>query len=280
MKYIEIKAPAKINIGLSVISKRPDGYHNLSTLFYPINDLFDLMTFELSESFSFSCSNSNLPQDEGNLVVKAKNLLENITGKKLSVKINLQKFIPSQAGLGGGSSDAAATLISLNELFLLGLNNEKLNTLALELGSDVPFFIRALPAVGSSRGEILDMIDLEIENPILIVNPGINISTHDAFHNIKPKNSILNYSHIIRDGRLDFDFMRNNIGNDFEEYAFREYPEIAAIKNQLYNEGAVFSLMSGSGSSVYGIFENIELAEKTKNNFPKNYFCYLSTPHH
>ena len=120
MKYMEIKAPAKINIGLNILEKRKDGYHNLSTLFYPIVDLYDVLTFELSDQFDFKCNTSSVPNDDTNLVVKAKSLLENVSGKKINVKINLEKNIPSQAGLGGGSSDAAATLISLNEMFQLG----------------------------------------------------------------------------------------------------------------------------------------------------------------
>ncbi|MEW6701224.1 MAG: 4-(cytidine 5'-diphospho)-2-C-methyl-D-erythritol kinase, partial [Bacteroidota bacterium] len=140
MKYIEIKAPAKINIGLNIFSKRKDGYHNLSTLFYPINDLYDILTFEPAEQFEFICTDDSIPCDESNLVVKAKNLLEKVSEKKIKVKITLDKKIPHQAGLGGGSSDAAAALISLNEMFRLGLKDDKLIELALLIGSDVPFF--------------------------------------------------------------------------------------------------------------------------------------------
>jgi len=180
MNYIEIKAPAKINIGLSILSERADGFHNLSTLFYPISDLFDVLIFEQANQFEFHCDSDMVPGDNSNLVVKAKNILEKITGKTLNVKIELQKNIPSQAGLGGGSSDAAAALISLNEMFKLNLNHAKLIDLALQLGSDVPFFIKSKPAIGSSRGEILDYVDIEIHEPILIVNPGINISTKET----------------------------------------------------------------------------------------------------
>ncbi|NJD22830.1 MAG: 4-(cytidine 5'-diphospho)-2-C-methyl-D-erythritol kinase [Melioribacter sp.] len=279
MKYIEIKAPAKINIGLNILSKREDGFHNLSTLFYPIIDLYDLLTFELSDKFDFKCNTNTVPNDETNLVVKAKNLLENVSGKKINVKINLEKNIPSQAGLGGGSSDAAATLISLNEIFQLGLDNKKLNELALQLGSDVPFFIKSKSAIGTSRGEILELVDLEIIETILIINPGISISTKDAFHNITPNNSGTDFHSLIEKGKLNYDLVRQKVKNDFEKFVFGKYPEIENIKLKLYQMGALFASLSGSGSSVYGIFPNIESAQSAKQHYHKNYFCFLSNPH-
>ena len=280
MRYIEIKAPAKINIGLSVLSKREDGFHNLSTLFYPIKDLFDLLTFELSSEFSFNCSDPSLPVGEENLVVKAKNLLEQVSGKKLNAKIGLIKNIPSQAGLGGGSSDAAAALISLNELFRLNLRSDHLRDLSLKLGSDVPFFLRSLPAIGKSRGEILEPVDLEITEPILIVNPRINISTKEAFQNIIPENSEPDYRSVIQNERLNYRLMKAVVVNDFEKYAFETFPEIEKIKKDLYGYGAVFAQMSGSGSTVYGIFPDMKSAEDAKKSFPTNYLCFLSNPHH
>jgi 4-diphosphocytidyl-2-C-methyl-D-erythritol kinase len=278
MNYIEIKAPAKINLGLSIFSKRADGFHNLSTLFYPIVDLFDVLIFEHANQFEFQCDSDLVPGDHSNLVVKAKNILEEVTGKTIKVKIELQKKIPSQAGLGGGSSDAAAALISLNEMFQLNLNHDQLINLSLQLGSDVPFFIRSKPAIGSSRGEILDYVDLEINEPILIVNPGINISTKEAFRNISPQNFQFDLHSIINDGKLNYNIIGREIKNDFENYVFKKYPEIEEIKKQFYKDGAIFALLSGSGSTVYGIFPNIELAGKAKSNISKNYFSFLSNP--
>ena len=196
MKYIEIKAPAKINIGLNIVEKRKDGYHNLETFFYPICDLFDVLTFEQSDDFSFNCDVDELNSLEDNLVVKAKTLLEDETNKKLNIKINLQKNIPIGAGLGGGSSDAAATLISLNEMFTLNIPYDRLLELALQLGSDVPFFLKAKPAIGKSRGEILAIKEFEIPKYILLVNPRIHISTKEAFANITPQPSNLDYEHV------------------------------------------------------------------------------------
>lgn len=278
MNYIEIKAYAKINLGLNIVSKRQDGYHNLNTVFYPLTELYDILEFKLSDKFMFNCDNDFISKD--NLVIKAKNILERIIGNTLNVSIKLHKSIPIGAGLGGGSSDAAATLISLNELFNIGLKYEQLLDLALQLGSDVPFFIKAKPAFGKSRGEILEMIPLDIQHPILIVNPGIHISTKDAFLNITPKENQIDLKSIFSSENLDFDLIRNKVTNDFENYVFQKYPEVAEIKRVMYSNKALFALMSGSGSTVYGIFQNIKQAQSVIEKMPKNYFCSLNNPDH
>jgi 4-diphosphocytidyl-2-C-methyl-D-erythritol kinase len=277
MKYIEIKAPAKINIGLDIIAKRSDGFHDIHTLFYPIMDLFDILKIERSTKFSFICNEPSIPIDELNLVVKAKILLEKNTGKIINANIMLDKLIPTQAGLGGGSSDAAATLISLNEMFNLALKFDQILDIALELGSDVPFFIKAKPAIGTSRGEVLTNIDVEISEPILIVNPRINIPTKQAFSMIIPKNSVTNYSEFVSNGKFNFNKAKRIVKNDFEDYVFREYPEIAEIKKLMYDCGAILSLMSGSGSSVFGIFNEIDDIKKIEDRLPKTYFRFRST---
>ncbi|MCP5064678.1 MAG: 4-(cytidine 5'-diphospho)-2-C-methyl-D-erythritol kinase, partial [Ignavibacteriae bacterium] len=140
MIEIKLKAPAKINLGLNIVSKRDDGFHNLETFFYPIKSLFDELTFTKATSFSFSCDNEFLQNEKNNLIIAAHNLLEDFTKKNINVKIHLKKNIPIGAGLGGGSSDAATTLVGLNSLFDLHLTITELNDLALSLGSDVPFF--------------------------------------------------------------------------------------------------------------------------------------------
>jgi 4-diphosphocytidyl-2-C-methyl-D-erythritol kinase len=280
MNYIEIKAPAKINIGLDILSKRADGYHNLSTLFYPIVDLYDILTFTPSQSFIFHCSSDIVPKNGSNLVVKAKNLLEHYSKKKLNVTISLEKKIPSQAGLGGGSSDAAATLISINEMFGLGIKHAQMIDLALQLGSDVPFFIKSKPAIGTLRGEKLDYINFIIDEPILVINPKINISTKEAFNMISPTQINSDYHSLIKNEKLDYRFMRTTVKNDFERFTFDKYPEIGKIKSFLYDEGALFALMSGSGSTLYGIYQDYETAENVINKLPRNYFCFLSNPHH
>ncbi|MFA7420325.1 MAG: 4-(cytidine 5'-diphospho)-2-C-methyl-D-erythritol kinase [Melioribacteraceae bacterium] len=279
MRYIEIKAPAKINIGLDVLSKRADGYHNLNTIFYPIVDLYDILFFEKSDKFSFTCKNPDVPNDDSNLVVKAVQTLEEYSGKELNVRIELKKNIPSQAGLGGGSSDAAATLISLNEMFQLGIKYDIMLELSLKLGSDVPFFIKSKPAIGTSRGEILEPIGLYIEDPILVVNPRINVSTKEAFANILPKIGKTDFKSVIIEDKLNYSIARAILKNDFEESVFNFHPLIKQIKEEIYNCGALLSLMSGTGSTVYGIFPSLESAEFAKSKMPADYFCFMSIPH-
>lgn len=280
MKYIEIKAPAKINIGLNIVEKRNDGFHNLETFFYPINDLFDELTIERADKFFFEMQDTNIKYQENlqnNLVVKAKNILEEKTGKKLTAKITLKKNIPIGAGLGGGSSDAAATLISLNEMFNLKIKKEQMIELALQLGSDVPFFLKAKPAVGKSRGEILSIKEFSVPYYILLVNPGIHVSTKEAFANISHVQSNIDYDDVFTDFN-SFWLHHNNVRNDFENFVFTKYPEIKQIKEVLVENGSLFSLMSGSGSTVYGFFQNYEDAFNTKKLFPAEYLTFISRP--
>ncbi len=279
MRSISSKAPAKINIGLNILSKRDDGFHNLKTFFYPIYDLYDTITFEKSDHFSFSSTEPNIKPDNSNLIVKALTEIQQIINKKLNVKIKLEKKIPIGGGLGGGSSDAAATLLSLNSLFELNLTNDQLFETALELGSDVPFFLVKKPAIGTSRGELLEFIDLKISLPILIVNPGIHLSTKETFQNITPKELGSDCYNKLLSKQLDFLTLRECFINDFEEYVFTKHPEIGNIKDCMYKNGAKYSLMSGSGSTVFGIFDDLIKAEKTIEKIKKNYFTFISHPH-
>lgn len=273
MDKITIKAPAKINLGLNVIEKRNDGYHNIETIFYPIH-LCDELYINRAEKTSFKCSDKNLPIDKSNLVIKAISKFEQYVQQSLSVEIYLEKKIPVGAGLGGGSSDAAAVLLGLNELFNYNLKIEELRKLAFSIGSDVPFFIKPLPAFACSRGEELRYINLKIDKPILIVHPGISVSTIWAYSKVtprKPQQSLFELSNIDLDDRN----MINLISNDFESVVFQEFPEIKQIKQSLLNHAAMFALMSGSGSSVFGIFANINQAIEVKNTLPNNYFTFL-----
>ncbi len=275
MNSIRIKAPAKINIGLNIVRKRDDGFHDLETFFYPIHDLYDELTFEQSPSFYFECSDEQLLKS--NLVIRAKELLENETLKSFPVKITLEKNIPSGAGLGGGSSDAAATLICLNEMYSLGVSKERLNELALQLGSDVPFFIKSKPAVGKSRGEILSLTDFSVPYHILIVNPGIHVSTKEAFAKISPSPSNILYEDVFTSFD-SFKLHKDDITNDFEEYVFSKHPEIKSIKKIMIDNNAEFSLMSGSGSTVYGFFSDIDNLEFTSKSLPNHYLKIISSP--
>ena len=276
MERLTLNAPAKINIGLNIVSKRNDGFHNLETFFYPIYDLNDKIIFEKNKNFIFDSNNSELVRDPDNLILKAHSIIEKSINKKLPIKITLMKNIPIGAGLGGGSSDAAATLLGLNEIFELGIPLTKLSQLALQLGSDVPYFISAKPAVGYSRGEILRISEMYIDKPILIVNPGIHISTKSAFHYISPNESSFNYNYFLENDKIDFNYLSKYLTNDFEEYVFSEYPRIEQIKEIMKSNDALFTLMSGTGSTVYAIFENYGKAEKVLDKLPDNYFTFLS----
>ena len=276
MESLTLNAPAKINIGLNIVSKRNDGFHNLETFFYPIYDLNDKIIFEKNKNFIFDSNNSELVRDPDNLILKAHSIIEKSINKKLPIKITLMKNIPIGAGLGGGSSDAAATLLGLNEIFELGIPLTKLSQLALQLGSDVPYFISAKPAVGYSRGEILHISEMYIDKPILIVNPGIHVSTKSAFQFITPKGSSFNYNYFLENDKIDFNYLSKYLTNDFEEYVFSEYPKIEEIKIIMNSNDALFTLMSGTGSTVYAIFDNYGKAEKVLDKLPDNYFTFLS----
>ena len=266
----KVKAIAKINVGLNVISKRPDGFHNLETIFYPIHDLYDVLSFEKSESFYFENEFSF-----NNIIVKALSLLEKYSNRKINLKISLDKNIPIGAGLGGGSSDAAYVLTSVNKILNLKLTPHVLMEIALELGSDVPFFLNPISSLGTSRGEVLMPIDFKIDFPILLVNPGINVSTKDAFSNVLPMTNKFDYKNISDLNILKY---KSTICNDFEQSVFEQHPEIRMIKELMISKGAIFSLMSGTGSTVYGIFSTLKDAFKCKSYFPKTYFSFISKP--
>lgn len=272
METIRIKAPAKINIGLNIVSKRNDGYHNLETIFYQINDLYDELIFDYCDNIKFNIINDTDDLLENNIVTKAINLLERKTGLKLNTKITLKKNIPVGAGLGGGSSDAASTLLAANQYFNLNLALNDLEILALELGSDVPLFLHNYPTIGKSRGEILEKINLTIEYPILLINPNIHISTKEAFSGIVPKPNNFNYSNILELSLRDWN---KKLSNDFEKSIFKLYPVMEEIKNKLNENGSLFSLMSGSGSTIYGIFDSVDKAQKTRQLFPSSYFTFI-----
>ncbi|MFZ1281469.1 MAG: 4-(cytidine 5'-diphospho)-2-C-methyl-D-erythritol kinase, partial [Ignavibacteriaceae bacterium] len=185
MNEIIVKSHAKINIGLNIINKRDDGFHNLETIFYPIN-LFDEIRFTKSDKFSFNSNDENLNKEKTNLIIKAKESLENHFDIQLPIKVFLDKHIPIGAGLGGGSSNAASTILALAKLFNLELDAETVGRLALNLGSDVPFFINPVSSFAESRGEVLTSINFKFDKYLLIVNPGIHVATKWAFGLIKP----------------------------------------------------------------------------------------------
>lgn len=278
MDKIVVKSPAKINIGLNIINKRDDGFHNLETIFYPLN-LYDEISYTRSSIFSFDSNDEDLNKDITNLIVKTKEALEKLLEKKLGVEIFLKKNIPIGAGLGGGSSNAASTLLALIKLFNLDISNNLILDLALNLGSDVPYFLNPVPSFAESRGEILIPINIKIDHHLLIVNPGIHISTKWAFGLIKPNHPKESLKKLINTSELRMKDLVNFTRNDFEEIVFNHFPEIKQIKETMLHLGANHSMMTGTGSTVWGMFDNAETAYQTEQYFKcKNYFTFLQKP--
>ena len=251
---------AKINLGLNIVEKRPDGYHNLETVFYPINlqDALEVNDLEGEGEYTLKISGTPIEGElDNNLVVKAYLLLKKDFPNMSSINIHMYKHIPTGAGLGGGSADATFMLKLLNEKFKLNLNTEKLEEYAAILGADCAFFIQNKPVFASGIGNIFEEINLSLKGYYLVlVKPDIFVSTKDAFANIIPMKPNHSLKEIIR---MPVETWRATMKNDFEDSVFKKFPEIAAIKDKLYDMGAIYASMSGSGSSVFGIFrEQVE----------------------
>jgi 4-diphosphocytidyl-2-C-methyl-D-erythritol kinase len=272
MNKITLNSFAKINFGLNIVSKRPDGYHNIETIFHPLQ-LHDEIIIKKSNSFNFKSNNEAITSD--NIIIKAKKLLEKYVSQIFLVDIILQKNIPLGAGLGGGSSNAAAALLALNKLFNLNLPEKELSHLAVQLGSDVPFFLDPKPKYAQGKGEILEQINFKINNPVLIVNPGIHISTPWAYSKIFPQKPVNNLKTIIENRFNEFSTLKGKVTNDFEEIVFKRYPEIESIKDKLLKLGAEFSLMTGSGSTLFGIFPDLYKAKEAEKFFSEKYFTFI-----
>lgn len=263
---------AKLNIGLQVLGKRDDGYHNLQTIFYPagIKDALEIISNETSEAKEIVFSNSGRIIDgspEDNLCLRAYHLIKKDFPQLPNIKMHLHKNIPMGAGMGGGSADAAFVLTLLNNKYKLEIPEEKLLVYALQLGSDCPFFIINKPCIAEGRGELLNQIELDLSAyKIIIVNSGIHVNTASAFKELKPTNEHNNLATSILQ---PIDKWRNLIKNDFEEPVFAKHPVLKEIKASLYESGALFALMSGSGSTIYGIFDK---NTSPSFKFPDTYF--------
>ena len=248
---------AKINLGLNIIEKRPDGYHNLETIFYPINlqDALEVTRRENNDKeYTLHISGAPLEgEPEDNLVVKAYKLLKKDYPGLLPVDIHMYKHIPAGAGLGGGSSDAACMIKLLNDKFSLRLSTERMEEYAAKLGADCAFFIRNKPVFATGIGNLFEPVELSLKGyHIILIKPDIFVSTRDAFAEIKPVRPAVSLKEIVKQ---PIETWKSSMKNDFEDSVFKKFPEIAAIKDELYDLGAVYAAMSGSGSSVYGIFE-------------------------
>lgn len=243
---------AKINIGLNVTEKRSDGFHNLETIFYPVNIFDSLEIIEADELKFFSYGNEIPGNAEDNICVKAYFLVKGLF-EIPPVHIHLLKNIPHGAGLGGGSADGASVLMMLNELFDLQLSQVRLEELALQLGSDCPFFIRNSAQYATGRGEIFESVGLDLRKyTFALIKPNFGISTKEAFSGLIPKASQHDLRELIK---LPIQTWKEHIKNDFEESLFPKFPQLEKIKNELYRRGALYASLSGSGSTMFGIFQ-------------------------
>jgi len=248
----------KINLGLSVVSKRDDGYHNIETIFYPIPfyDILEVITDNQTPNQEVQLSISGKiiqGEEEKNLCIKAYRLLKKDFPELPAISIHLHKNIPMGAGLGGGSADGAYMIKMLNEKFNLALDSIQMKSYALQLGSDCPFFIDNNPTFTEGRGEILHDVQIDLSGyGIVLINPGIHVSTADAFRNISASKPVHPYSAVIN---TPLNQWRNMLFNDFEKTVFELHPAIQHIKERLYQTGASYASMTGTGSTVYGIYE-------------------------
>jgi len=264
---------AKINIGLNIVQKRSDGYHNIETVFCPVDlsDILELVPLPGLPAGNYSFSQTGLPLEgtvHDNLCVKAYRLLLRDFNLP-AVDIHLHKMIPVGAGLGGGSSDAAFMLKHLNRQFDLNLSEERLIDYASALGSDCAFFIRNKPLFGYDRGNRFRDIPVFPDNlEVTLVFPGIHISTADAYSGVRPKKPLRPLEELII---RPVEQWRGNINNDFETTLFASFPVLGIIKDRLYQHGAVYASMSGSGSSVYGLFRQ---SPPDIQEVFQDYFCW------
>lgn len=243
---------AKINLGLNVVNKRPDGYHNIETIFYPI-PVKDALEIVSAEKLSFTQTGIRVDAPmEKNLVIKALNLLK--TQYEIPpIEIHLLKAIPFGAGLGGGSADAAFMLKLLNDFCQLNIQADELERIATSIGADCPFFIRNTPVFASGIGNQFEPVDLSLKGyHFCLIKPDVAVSTPEAYSLVSPKAPEISLKEIIRKPVTEW---RNLMINDFEKSVFTKHPVIGQIKESLYQAGAIYASMSGSGSSVFGLFK-------------------------
>ncbi len=282
MQTIKVPSYAKINLGLFILGVRDDGFHEIETILQQI-DLKDEIEVKATDShqIEFSCDHPDLQESELNLCVLAANLLREATGIQKGAHIHLNKIIPMGAGLGGGSSNAALVLLCLNKLWGLNLSAKRLQVIASQLGSDIPFFILGGTAIATGRGDLLSPIKSTGNLPILVVYPNIPVSTKWAYDQlnlnltIKEKNTILAGFNDINYNNVDF---VKALKNEFEEKVFTEYPILREIKKQINQSKAILASMSGSGSAIFGIFEKEDDALRVKKFFQDDYPTFVTRP--
>lgn len=277
---LEKSSPCKVNLLLNILGKRPDGFHELETVMHPVN-VFDHLTFQRAGTgFQLSCSDPNLPTDSGNLVCRAANAFLERSKISDGVQIHLEKKLPLAAGLGGGSGNAATTLLGLNELFGQPLNDRELHGIAASLGSDIPFFLQTKPALATGRGENVESLEsfpAMKGAAFLLVHPGFGISTAWAYQTLARYPAALNgqpgraQKLIQQLQTADLKTAATEFYNSLEAPALHKYPLLILFQEFLRENGAIVSLMSGSGSTTFALVENLAkaevLVEKLKSKF-------------
>jgi len=283
---MKIFSPAKINLFLHVRGKRPDGYHELFSLMCRIN-LFDEILLQIGDihegGVEISCSHPRIPADATNLAHRAATLFQSQLHSAQGVKIHLKKHIPVGAGLGGGSSNAASVLLALNSHYGHPFSRQRLMKMGLELGADVPFFIFQKPAIATGVGEKLEAFEGDLQYHILLLYPGFSVSTAEVYQNLNlglTKDKKKPTSNHLRQDRFD---PTDHLINDLEQVTALKYPEIGLAKEKLLNLGAVGALMSGSGPTVFGLFDDADTAKTAKqtlsdDNEGKDLQLFLADP--
>ena len=262
-----IRANCKINLGLFVTRKREDGYHELQTVMLPVRGLYDVVNVERMEGEGVAFEGIGIEVDcpaEKNLCVRAARLMQERYGVG-GISITLDKRVPFGAGLGGGSSDATAVVVAVNDIYNLGLDKPTLAALAAELGSDTPFFVYDTPQLCEGRGEVMSPIEVDLEGLWLAVAKPNNegVSTKEAYSGIKPNMPVESLTELLTRDRGEW---QGSVVNDFEPHIFAAHPVIAELKQKMLDAGAVYAAMSGSGSAVFGLFEaepHLDLGEDT-----------------
>ncbi|EIW00081.1 LOW QUALITY PROTEIN: 4-diphosphocytidyl-2C-methyl-D-erythritol kinase [Thermoanaerobacter siderophilus SR4] len=272
MKKIKVKAYAKINLSLDVLGKREDGYHEISTIMQSI-DLADILEFEKSDTIEILCDNPKVPVGEDNLIVKVINLLKEKYQKKEGILVRLNKKIPLAAGLAGGSADAAATIVALDKLWNLNMSKRRKKEIALKVGADVPFCLEGGTKLAKGIGEIFENLKIPSMS-LLLVKPDIEISTKEIYDkwdrlNFKSHHATFLVAQAIQEGNIYK--IAENIKNDLELVTSRECEVINQIKEELLKKGALGCAISGSGPTVYGIFDDLERLKRAYEDLKEVY---------
>jgi 4-diphosphocytidyl-2-C-methyl-D-erythritol kinase len=261
----------KINLGLNIIGKRSDGYHEINSILYPIplEEILEIIPISGQGKCKFSTTGLTIPGDPAtNLCIKAYEIM-NCEFDLPSVHIHLHKLLPMGGGLGGGSSDAAETIKLLNKLFDLQLNSEAMKLLAAQLGSDCPFFIENVPQIATGRGELLSPITISLKGyHLLLINDGTHVSTKEAYAGVQPKPASIDLREL---PNSSIENWKHILVNDFEESVFNSHPHLKKIKKQLYEEGAIYAAMSGSGATLYGVFSELP----DRSSWPSSNWCKI-----